>query len=59
MNFKKALPYLIAVVTFIVISLAYFSPVLKGQKIQQSDITQFIGSSKEIVDYRKENNEEP
>ena len=37
----------------------YFSPVLEGKKIQQSDITQFIGSSKEIVDFRKENKEEP
>ena len=59
MNFKNAFPYLIAVAIFVIASLAYFSPVLKGQKIQQSDITQFIGSSKEIVDYRKENDEEP
>ena len=59
MNIKKIVPYLIAVVIFMIASLAYFSPVLKGQKIQQSDITQFIGSSKEIVDYRKENDQEP
>lgn len=61
MNFsiKKAVPYLIAIVTFIVVSLAYFSPVLEGKKIQQSDITQFKGSSKEIVDFRAENKTEP
>ncbi|WP_111709258.1 YfhO family protein [Lutibacter citreus] len=61
MNFsiKKVAPYLISIATFIVVSLAYFSPVLEGKKIQQSDITQFIGSSKEIVDFRKENNQEP
>ena len=61
MNFsiKKVAPYLIAIITFIVVSVAYFSPVLEGKKIQQSDITQFKGSSKEIVDFRNENNEEP
>ncbi len=55
----KAIPFLIAGVIFIFVSVAYFSPVLEGKKIQQSDITQFIGSSKEIVDFRKEHNQEP
>lgn len=58
-SIKQLTPYLIAVISFIVVSLFYFSPVLEGKKIKQSDITQFIGSSKEIVDFRKENNEEP
>lgn len=58
-SFKKLLPYSIALVAFIFVALAYFSPVLEGKKIQQGDITQFIGSSKEIKDFRKENNEEP
>lgn len=55
----KTKPYLIAIVSFIFMALLYFSPVLEGKKLQQSDITQFIGSSKEIVDFRKENKEEP
>ena len=59
MNFKKLIPYAVAIVIFVIASLAYFSPVLQGKKIQQSDITQFIGSSKEIVDYRKQHDEEP
>ena len=58
-SFKKVVPYIIAIVSFIFVSLAYFSPVLEGKKIQQSDITQFIGSSKEIKDFRKETGEEP
>jgi hypothetical protein len=58
-SIKAFKPYLIAVVSFIFMALLYFSPVLEGKKIQQSDITQFIGSSKEIVDFRTENNEEP
>jgi hypothetical protein len=56
---KKLIPYLIAILIFAIASLAYFSPVLKGQKIKQGDITQFIGSSKEIVDHRAEFDTEP
>lgn len=56
---KKTLPYIIAILIFVIASLTYFSPVLKGKKIQQSDITQFIGSSKEIVDHRADFDEEP
>ena len=58
-SLKKITPYFVAVIIFIFVSVAYFSPVLEGKKIQQSDITQFIGSSKEIADFRKENNQEP
>lgn len=56
---KEITPYLIAIVVFLFVSVAYFSPILQGKKIQQSDITQFIGSSKEIKDFRKEYNKEP
>ena len=59
MNIKKTFPYLIAVLLFVIASLLYFSPVLKGQKLNQSDITQFRGMSKEIVDYRAGKGEEP
>ncbi len=58
-SIKEITPYIIAITTFVLVSLAYFSPILQGKKIQQSDITQFIGSSKEIADFRKEHNEEP
>ncbi len=56
---QKVLPFVIAIFIFAIVSVIYFSPVLEGKKIQQSDITQFIGSSKEIVDFRKEHKEEP
>ena len=59
MNLKKSLPYIIAILIFVIASLLYFSPVLKGQKLNQSDITQFRGMSKEIVDYRADKGEEP
>ncbi len=59
MKINKFLPYIGAIIVFIVASLLYFNPVLSGKQIKQSDITQFRGMSKEIVDYRKENGEEP
>lgn len=59
MKFSKIVPYLIAISIFVLASIIYFYPVLKGQKLQQSDITQFRGMVKEINDYRAENNAEP
>lgn len=59
MNFKKILPYLLVVLCFVIASLAYFSPVLEGKKLFQSDIAQFRGMSKEVVDFRKQEGEEP
>ncbi|MDY7396597.1 YfhO family protein [Aureibaculum sp. 2210JD6-5] len=56
---NKFIPFVIAIIVFIIASVAYFSPVLEGKKIFQSDIAQFRGMSKEIVEYRKENGEEP
>lgn len=59
MKAKKILPYGIAIAIFIIASLIYFYPVLKGQKIAQSDITQFQGMAKEISDFRADKNTEP
>jgi hypothetical protein len=52
--------YFLPVVLFFFISLAYFIPdVLEGKKINQHDIVQFKGMSKEIVDHRAKYSEEP
>lgn len=59
MKNNKAVPFLIAILIFIIVSVAYFSPILEGKKLFQSDIAQFRGMSKEIVDFRKETNHEP
>ena len=59
MNLKKFIPGLVAIVIFIAASVIYFHPVLKGQKIPQSDITQFQGMAKEINDFRAKNDTEP
>ena len=52
--------YHIAIVAFFAVtSLAYFSPLLSGKAIFQSDIAQFSGMAKQIVDHRESFNEEP
>ncbi|MFD1162281.1 YfhO family protein [Hwangdonia seohaensis] len=57
-SFKKTLPHLLVLVGFVILSLAYFSPVLKGKQIFQSDIVQYIGMSKQQKDFRAETGEE-
>lgn len=56
---KSIWPYLSAIVLFIALGLIYFSPVLEGKKLKQSDITQWKGMSKEIVDFRDSTGIEP
>lgn len=59
MNLKKGIPYIVAIAIFLLASVIYFYPLLQGQKIAQSDITQFQGMAKEINDFRAEKDSEP
>ena len=52
-SIKKILPHILVFIGFIVISLAYFSPVLSGKQLFQSDIMQYIGMSKQQNDFRE------
>ena len=54
----KFLPHLIVLFLFVIIALAYFSPVLQGKKIFQSDIVQYTGMAKQQNDFRKSTGEE-
>ncbi|MEI7726611.1 MAG: hypothetical protein WCK09_15995, partial [Bacteroidota bacterium] len=58
-NLKSLLPYGVAIVVFLVITLAYLSPLLEGKRLWQSDIAQFLGASKEIADFRAKTGQEP
>jgi hypothetical protein len=58
-SFKKIAPYLTAIVLFVVITFAFFSPLLEGKHIFQSDIAQYQGMSKEIDNYRSATGQEP
>ena len=57
-SYKKILPHLVVFVLFIVASLAYFNPVLRGKKIFQSDIVQYTGMAKQQNDFREKTGEE-
>ncbi len=57
-SFKKILPHLIVLIVFVIVSLAYFSPVLQGKTIAQGDIMQHNGMAKELRDFRKTNDSE-
>ena len=59
MNLQKILPHLVSLFVFIIAALLYFHPVLKGEKLTQSDITQHIGMAKEVNDFRQVTGEEP
>ena len=56
---KKIAPHTIAVLIFVALSCIYFSPLFDGYSLKQSDVKQFQGMSKEIVDYRIQNGSEP
>ena len=57
--FKNILPHIVCIFLLGVLSISYFYPVLLNKGIEQSDISQFMGMSKQIVDHRKNFNEEP
>jgi len=54
---KGLWPYLVAVLLFVVLSFAYFSPVLEGKKLPQMDNSHAIGMAKELIDHEKETGE--
>ena len=55
----KIFPSVVAILIFSLASIIYFHPILKGHKLNQSDITQFRGMVKDINDFRSEENREP
>lgn len=51
---KKFGPHLAAVVIFFTVNALYFSPQIEGKVIQQGDITQYVGMSQEMREYKEE-----
>ncbi len=56
--FRKFLPHLVVLFLFAGVSLAYFSPVIEGKAIYQSDIVQYIGMANQQKEYAKQTGEE-
>lgn len=59
-DFKKdILPHLVAIAIFMVLTVFFFQPVFfEGKTLSQSDILQWEGSAKELIDYREQTGEE-
>ncbi|RAU81546.1 YfhO family protein [Pontibacter arcticus] len=59
-NFKRdVLPHIVAILVFLLLTAAYFAPVLFEDKaLSQHDMLQFKGGAKEIQDYREATGEE-
>ena len=55
---KKILLHLLVLIGFVILSLAYFNPVLEGKQIFQSDIMQYTGMAKQQNDFRTQSGEE-
>lgn len=51
--FKQLLPHLVAIVVFLAITMAYFSPSMEGKVLSQHDVTQFQGAFHELDEYYK------
>lgn len=56
---KEIFPHVVIIVIFVIISIAYFSPVLEGKRIEQLDGVMFKGSAKEASEFRDTTGEEP
>lgn len=53
------LPHIVAVAVFLIITIFFFNPIFfENKSLEQYDIQQFIGSSKDITDYRERTGEE-
>ncbi len=52
-DFKKLLPYIAGIFIFLGITFSYFNPLFQGKHLRQGDIINYLGMSKEIVDFRK------
>ena len=52
------LKHFYVVLFFIIVSILFFSPILEGKKILQPDIVKYTAMSKELNDFRTDNDEE-
>ncbi|MDP5229595.1 MAG: YfhO family protein [Cellulophaga sp.] len=58
-NLRAFLIHFFAIALFVVAALAFFTPVLQGKVIFQSDIAQYTGMAQEQIQFKKTTGEEP
>lgn len=54
---KQLLPHVFAIVCFLAVTFVYFSPLLEGKVLRQSDVQQYIGMSEELRSFYNEEGE--
>ncbi len=57
-DFKKLVPHAAVFILFIVAALAYFNPILSGKELYQSDIVQYKGNARQLIENREATGEE-
>jgi hypothetical protein len=55
--FKQLLPHLIAIICFLGVTFVYFSPLLDGKTLPQSDVQQYKGVSRELSQFYNQEGE--
>ena len=56
-NFQKIMPYLAAVLLFLLVTYAYFPDMLEGNRLSQHDMQTWKGGSNEIKQFKEETGE--
>lgn len=59
LQLRFLIPHVFVTLFFVVISLAYFYPILSGKVLVQSDIVQFKGMQRQVLEHRAAFGEEP
>ena len=54
-DFKKILPYVLAIVAFVVMAYGFTPQILSGKIVNQSDISSWQGMANEILQYNEDN----
>lgn len=56
-SWQRLWPHLVAVIGFMILSIAYVSPVLQGKKLSATDEIQAQGAAREVMNYNKQTGE--
>ncbi len=56
-SWQRLWPHLVAVIGFMILSVAYVSPVLQGKKLSATDEIQAQGAAREVLNYNKQSGE--
>ncbi len=56
-DWKKIVPYAVAVVVFLAVSLIYCAPLLEGKVLQAGDVNNWKGAAHEVQEFAKETGE--